>query len=65
MLVAINDRIESSRSVIDVRSSVHYFTTGWNNNWVINSDVLYDDEKAQYENNRCYCDYCSRTYVPL
>ena len=51
MLVAINDRIESSRSVIDVRSSVHYFTTGWNNNWVINSDVLYDDEKAQYYEN--------------
>jgi peptidoglycan hydrolase-like protein with peptidoglycan-binding domain len=51
MLVAINDRIESSRSVVDVRSSVHYFTTGWNNNWVINSDVLYDDEKAQYYEN--------------
>jgi peptidoglycan hydrolase-like protein with peptidoglycan-binding domain len=51
MLVAINDRIESSRSVIDVRSSVHYFTTGWNNNWIINSDVLYDDEKAQYYEN--------------
>jgi peptidoglycan hydrolase-like protein with peptidoglycan-binding domain len=51
MLVAINDRIESSRSVIDVRSSVHYFTTGWNNNWVINSDVLYDEEKTQYYEN--------------
>jgi peptidoglycan hydrolase-like protein with peptidoglycan-binding domain len=51
MLVAINDRIESSRSVVDVRSSVHYFTTGWNNNWVINSDVLYDDERAQYYEN--------------
>ena len=48
MLVAINDRIESSRSVIDVRSSVHYFTTGWNNNWVIDPNVLYNDEKAQY-----------------
>ena len=51
MLVAINDRIESSRSVIDVRSSVHYFTTGWNNDWVINSDVLYDDERAEYYEN--------------
>ena len=50
MLVAVNDRIESSRR-IDVRSSVHYFTTGWNNNWVINTDVLYDDEKAQYYEN--------------
>jgi hypothetical protein len=51
ILVAINDRVESSKVKTDVRSSVHYFTTDWNNNWVINSNVLFEEEKAKYFSN--------------
>ena len=51
ILVAINDRVELSRIKTDVRSSVHYFTSDWNNNWVINSNVLFEEEKAKYFSN--------------
>lgn len=51
ILVAINDRVESSRIKTDVRSSVHYFTSDWNNNWVINSNVLFEEEKIKYFSN--------------
>lgn len=51
ILVCVNDRIEASKSKIDVRSSVHYFTTDWNNNWVINSNVMFEDEKQRYFEN--------------
>lgn len=46
--VALNDKLESTRRKKDIRSSVHVFSGSWNNDWVINPDAAYDDEKQKY-----------------
>lgn len=46
--VALNDKIESTRRLQDLSSNIHYFTTKWQNNWVIDSNALFEDEINQY-----------------
>lgn len=46
--VALNDRLESTREKRDLRSSVHVFSCAWNNDWVIDPDAAYDEEKQEY-----------------
>lgn len=46
--VALNDRLESTRIKTDLRSSVHVFSCAWNNDWVIDPEAAYDDEKQKY-----------------
>ena len=36
---------------MDVRSSILYFTSNWNNDWAIDTDVLFDEEKNEYFTN--------------
>lgn len=50
--VALNDKMESSRRSQTLNSTVHYFTTQWKNDWVIDGDVLFEDEKSKYFKNQ-------------
>lgn len=42
--VALNDKIESKRTKQDYRSSIHYFSGKWNNEWIINPSALDEEE---------------------
>jgi hypothetical protein len=46
--VALNDKVESTRISQDLTSNIHYFTTSWKNNWVIDSNALFEDELNEY-----------------
>jgi peptidoglycan hydrolase-like protein with peptidoglycan-binding domain len=46
--VGLNDKIESTRFNLDLRSSVHYYSGQWYSDWVIDTDALFDDELALY-----------------
>jgi hypothetical protein len=46
--VALNDKIESTRISQDLTSNIHYFITSWKNNWVIDSNALFEDELNEY-----------------
>ncbi len=49
--VGINDRVESTRFKLDLRSSVHYYSGQWYSDWVIDTDALFEDELISYYKN--------------
>lgn len=49
--MAINDKIESTRFKIDLRSSVHYYSGDWYSDWNIDADALFEEELVSYYKN--------------
>lgn len=49
--IATRDKSESNRLRQVVKSNVHYFTTKWRNDWVIDSSAALEEEIDQYFQN--------------
>jgi hypothetical protein len=50
--VALNDKLESNRVSQNLNSTIHYFTTLWKNDWTLDSDALFEEEKEIYFTNQ-------------
>ena len=67
--VALLSKIQASKTT-DLRSSTYYLTSNWNSSYVVNSDVLLDEEKSSYSlipdsnfsDTRKYCKNLTSTY---
>lgn len=46
--VSLNDKLESNRISQDLNSTIHYFSTLWKNDWTLDPEALFDDEKEKY-----------------
>lgn len=50
--VSLNDKLESNRISQNLNSTIHYFNTLWRNDWTLDVDALFDDEKEEYFTNQ-------------